>query len=187
MSTLVLTTKTKTDSCLGSGDPILYQPTCVKSDLRLGALCQVTEATVKSCADTAKIFPAVAESLIADSPRQCPRLRWAISSKDKNCPTKRDWIRLYSLYIPYLRALYYSLDKRHSYAAAKLAIPLLMNHINTLKEPRLAERRFRAMVDDLELIHALVGIAGNVTEETLRQFLEWMLRRGDGGNSGSGS
>lgn len=43
------------------------------------------------------------------------------------------------------------------------------------------------MVDDLELIHALVGIAGNVTEETLQQFLEWMLRRGDGGNSGSGS
>ena len=62
-----------------------------------------------------------------------------------------------------------------------------MNHINTLKEPRLAERRSRAMVDDLELIHALVGIAGNVTEETLQQFLEWMLRRGDGGNSGSGS
>jgi len=147
----------------------------------------VTEATVESCADAAKIFPVVAESLIADSPRQCPRLRCAISSKDKNCPSVRDYIRVYSLYIPYLRALYYGLDKRHSRAAAKLAIPLLLNHINTLKEPLLAERRFKAMIDDLELVHALTGIAGDVTEETLQQFLEWMLRRGDGGNSGSGS
>ena len=44
------------------------------------------------------------------------------------------------------------------------------------------------MVEDPYPVRAFLGIAGNVTDESLQQFiLEWILRRGDGGNSGSRS
>ena len=176
MSTLVLTTKTKADSYLGSGDLILRHSTCVKSDPRLGVLSQVTEAKVEPCADVIKTFPVTAEGLTANSPGEWPRVRCVVSSRGKNCPTQRDYVRVYSWYIPYLRELYYNLDKRHSHAAAMLAIPLLLNNVNTLKEPRLAERGFRAMVGDPDTVRALLELAGNVTEESLRQFLEQTFR-----------
>ena len=136
----------------------------------------MTEAKVKPCADVIKTFPVAAESLTTNSPGQWPRVRCVISSEYKNSPTQREHIRVYSLYIPYLRELYYGLDKRHSNAAAVLAIPLLLKHINTLKEPRLAERGFSAIVGDPDTVRALLEIAEGVTEESLQQFLEQIFQ-----------
>jgi hypothetical protein len=162
-------------------------PICVESDPRLGILYQVTEAAVKSCTEVIKTFPVAAGHLTTESPGKWPRIRCVISSQDKNCPSERECIRVYSWYIPYLRGLYYSLDKYHSYAAAKLAIPLLLNQINNLEEPQLAETRFAGLVGDPGLVRVLVETAGSVTEETLQRFLESTFRKGDGENSGSGS
>ena len=136
----------------------------------------MTEAKVKPCADVIKSFPVAAEDLTTNSPGQWPRVHCVISSKYQNSPTQREHIRVYSLYIPYLRELYYGLDKRHSNAAAVLAIPFLLDNINTLKEPLLAERGFGAIIGDPDIVRALLGMAGGVTEESLQQLPEQIFQ-----------
>jgi len=85
-----------------------------------------------------------------------------------------DYIRVCSWYISDLREVYYGLDKHHSRAAAILAIPLLLSHTNTLREPLRAEREFNGVVVDPDAVHELLGMAGD--EESLQLLLEWTFR-----------
>ena len=142
------------------------------------------EAKVKPCADVIKTFPLIAEGLKTDSPGRWPRIRCVISSRDKNRPARRDFVRICSWYNQNLREVYYGLDKRHSAAAATLAIPFLLDCVNNLKEPQLAEQEFVAMVCDPELIRILVETAGNATEETLRRLFKQTSPQSDGRGGG---
>jgi len=83
-----------------------------------------------------------------------------------------NYTRVSSWYIADLRERYYGLDKRHSRAAAILAIPLLLNHVNTLKEPQWAERVFNRAVVNPDAVHELLGMAGDVDEESVQLLLE---------------
>ena len=100
---------------------------------------QATEAAVKPCADIIKAFPKLAERLATGPPELRPRLRCIVFVKDKDDPTRTERVRVHSRCVPNLRELRDTINKNYSRrAASKLAIPLLLNEINVMKEPRLA-------------------------------------------------
>lgn len=137
-------------------------------------LSQVTEAKVEPCVDVMKTYPNIAGYLEPDSPGIFPRLRCVTICPDENPSSQMDYTRVSSWYISDLRERYYGLDKRHSRAAATLAIPLLLNHVNTLKGPQQAEWEFNVVFNP-DAVHELLGMAGDVDEESLQPFLDLIL------------
>ena len=77
-----------------------------------------------------------------------PRLQCIIFFKDKDDPTLTERARVHSWFMPNLREVYSNLDKDHSRAAAKQAIPILVYEINKLKKPEEAVNVFHLMIEN---------------------------------------
>lgn len=90
--------------------------------------------------------------------------------------------------MPNLRELCNTIDKDYSRrAASQLAIPLLLNEINLMRDPLEAEGRLRWMVEDHSLTRALMGVGENGDGMLFWRCVERILRGGDKKNGGSRS
>jgi len=115
-----------------------------------------------------------------------PRLRCFFLFKNED-PTKPDHGRARVWCFANLQELLYDMDKEYARAAARMAIPQLLNEINVTKEPRMAEQRFMLMVLKPYLSWAFLEKAERRNEEPLEQYFDRILRAGDEENGGSGS
>jgi len=124
-----------------------------------------------------KLAPGLKEAAETLPDLEWPRLRCFFFFRDDG-PNKLDQARAQAWCLTNLLEVCYGMDKDHSRAISRLAIPQLLNEINVIGQPRQAAERFKYMVLDLDLYRELTEKTDNGGQPLEKQF-EQILHVGD--------
>jgi len=102
------------------------------------------------------------------------RLRCFFFFKDYD-PTKPDRARSQTWSLKGLRERWYDMDKTYSRAASRVAISQLVDEINILRDPLLAEERCDLLLSSQAMVQALL-VQADAGEGSLEQRFEKILR-----------
>jgi len=107
-----------------------------------------------------------------------PRLRGFFLFRGDE-PNRFDQARAQAWCLTNLREVCYDMDKEHSRAISRLAIPQLLNKINILGHPRQAAERFKYMVLDPDLYRKRMEKGDEDYEQPLERQFEQSLHVGN--------
>lgn len=131
----------------------------------------MVHAQIEETARMVKLAPEFKDAAATPPDLEWPRLRCFFCFKNDG-PVKLDQARVQAWCLTNLREVCYGMDKEHSRAISRLAIPQLLNEINVLGQPRQAEKRFKYMVLDPDLHRKTTEKADKDNEQPLEKRFE---------------
>ena len=161
-------------------------PTSIPSH-RCLILLQVIRAAVAENPTVTKDMPEIEYAMVDPPNLEWPRLRCFLVFKDED-PTKPGHGRVRAWCTQGLQDLY-TMDKRLSRSAARLAIPQLLEEVNVLKKPQQTGERigFKVALDRVFPGLPVEVVKTRGVEESVDQYIDRFLRVALRKNGGSES